>query len=132
MPALTNEQQELLEHSLRKRYRSLIAEVQEELGPSGQQHFADFAEAGGSDQGDESVADALADIAAARVDRQIREMREIEVARKCMKRGEYGVCADCGQAIPFERLQAYPTALRCVLCQEQWEKFRAPGATPSL
>ncbi len=35
--------------------------------------------------------------------------------------GEYGRCADCGQAIPAARLQALPFALRCLACQEHLE-----------
>jgi RNA polymerase-binding protein DksA len=130
--ALSSEQQKKLELALKSRYQQLINEVRQELGREGEQHFADFAEAGGSDQGDESVADALADIAAARVDRQVNEMRAIESARKQIKAGEYGVCGDCGEDIRFERLLAYPTAVRCVNCQQQHEKTHASENTPSI
>lgn len=130
--ALTAEQQKQLESALKTRYQQLINEIRQELGQDGEQHFADFAEAGGSDQGDESVADALADIAAARVDRQVNEMRAIEAVRKHIKAGEYGVCGDCGEEIRFERLLAYPTAMRCVNCQQQHEKTHASENTPSI
>ena len=130
--ALSAEQQKQLDLALKTRYQQLISEVRQELGRDGEQHFADFAEAGGSDQGDESVADALADISAARVDRQINEMRAIEAARKQIKMGEYGVCGDCGESIRFERLLAYPTAVRCVDCQQQNEKTHASENTPSI
>ena len=30
--------------------------------------------------------------------------------------GGYGVCVDCGEAIPAARLAARPTATRCVVC----------------
>jgi RNA polymerase-binding protein DksA len=130
--ALSAEQQKQLESALKTRYQQLINEVRHELGQDGEQHFADFAEAGGSDQGDESVADALADIAAARVDRQVNEMRAIEAARKRIKQGEYGVCGDCGEDIRFDRLLAYPAAMRCVNCQQQHEKTHAGEGRPSL
>lgn len=132
MVALTVEQKNQLEQALKQRYQHLIGEVRAELGNEGERHFADFAEAGGSDQGDESVADALADIAAERAHRQVNEMREIEAARKRMKQGEYGICVDCDEAIKFERLLAYPMALRCVQCQQAHEKIHASEATPSL
>lgn len=130
--ALPAEQQTQIELALKTRYQQLIDEVRHELGREGEQHFADFAEAGGSDQGDESVADALADIAAARVDRQINEMRAIELARKQIKTGEYGACGDCGEEIHFERLLACPTALRCIKCQQVHEKTHAGEGRPSL
>lgn len=130
--AFSAEQQKQLEMALKTRYQQLIDEIRHELGQDGEKHFADFAEAGGSDQGDESVADALADIAAARADRQVHEMRDIEAARKRMKQGEYGVCIDCDEAIAFERMQAYPTAQRCVRCQQTHEKTHAGEGRPSL
>lgn len=130
--ALSAEQQKQIELALKNRYQQLINEVRHELGQEGEQHFADFAEAGGSDQGDESVADALADIAAARVDRQVNEMRAIESARKQIKIGGYGVCGDCGEDIRFERLLACPTAIRCIGCQQKHEKTHASENTPSI
>lgn len=45
-----------------------------------------------------------------------RERREVEAAIERRSAGDYGICADCGQPIPLERLQARPTATRCVVC----------------
>lgn len=132
METFTVEQKSQLEQLMKQRYRLLVEEVREELGQDGEQYFADFAGAGGSDEGDASVADALVDIAAARADRQVNEMRDIETARKRMKQGDYGVCVDCSEAIKFERLLAYPTALRCVKCQQTHEKTYASEGMPSL
>ena len=42
--------------------------------------------------------------------------------------GSYGFCESCGQEIPAARLQAEPTALRCVHCQELYEKTHAGTA----
>jgi RNA polymerase-binding transcription factor DksA len=130
--ALSAEQQKQLELALKTRYQQLIDEVRQALGQDGERHFADFAEAGGSDQGDESVADALADIAAARADRQVNEMRDIEAARKRMRQMEYGICVACDEDIRFERLLAYPAALRCVNCQQAHEKTHTSEGMPSL
>ena len=41
--------------------------------------------------------------------------------------GRYGVCIDCGTAIDFKRLEAYPTAKRCIACQQRRERTRAPS-----
>jgi len=43
--------------------------------------------------------------------------REIESALERMGRGSYGVCVDCGAAIPWVRLQALPEAARCAHCE---------------
>ncbi len=37
-------------------------------------------------------------------------------------RGVYGMCADCGKAIPEGRLDARPEAARCVGCQSKWDR----------
>src|SRR5215468_10164127 len=43
--------------------------------------------------------------------------------------GTYGVCIDCGEEIAPSRLEAYPTAGRCIACQSGHE---ARVATPNL
>jgi RNA polymerase-binding protein DksA len=65
----------------------------------------------------------------AHVDKQRdqEELMAIETARTRMADGTYGVCVDCGGAIPFERLQAQPTALRCIACQSAYEKTHPPA-----
>lgn len=39
-----------------------------------------------------------------------------------IERGAYGVCADCGSAIPEGRLDARPEAARCVGCQAKRDR----------
>jgi len=39
-----------------------------------------------------------------------------------IERGIYGVCADCGKAIPDGRLDARPEAARCVGCQSKRDR----------
>ena len=46
----------------------------------------------------------------------IEERAEIDAALTRLDEGRYGVCIDCGRAIPAARLEARPTALRCVDC----------------
>lgn len=41
---------------------------------------------------------------------------DVDAALAKVERGEYGLCADCGQRIESERLAARPTALTCVAC----------------
>ena len=49
-----------------------------------------------------------------------------------MQEGSYGVCIDCGVDIPFARLQATPSAERCIACQEKYEKTYASPKGSSL
>jgi DnaK suppressor protein len=131
MAALTQEQTRRLRKALDQRYALLIEEVRTELEHSGEQHYVELA-GRVTDLGDEAVADVLADLNAAMIDRQIHEIRDIEASRQRMEAGTYGVCIDCGTAIGFERLMAYPTAKRCIQCQNQREKGYAHGGTPRL
>ncbi|WP_164491734.1 TraR/DksA C4-type zinc finger protein [Staphylospora marina] len=41
-------------------------------------------------------------------------LREIMDALRRMEKGTYGICQTCGAEIPFERLEAVPTAKYCV------------------
>lgn len=84
------------------------------------------------DTADEAIADLLADVNIAVVGRLIGELRQIEAAMQRISTGAYGVCEDCGAAIPFPRLEAYPTATRCVADQERHEKFYAEENKPTI
>jgi DnaK suppressor protein len=49
------------------------------------------------------------------------ELGAIGDALRRMDGERYGLCADCEEEIPFDRLQAEPWALRCVACQARRE-----------
>ncbi|MVO99348.1 TraR/DksA C4-type zinc finger protein [Paenibacillus lutrae] len=40
-------------------------------------------------------------------------LNQVNLALEKMNAGTYGLCAECGKAIPFERLSAIPTTLYC-------------------
>ncbi len=132
MAALKQSQLEQLVMNLKKNYQALLIEVRDELEHSGDQHRIDLLNSEPGDSGDESMANALADINVAQLDRHIREMRDIEAALQRVSDKEFGACIDCGNDIAFERLQAYPTAKRCIACQEKHEKRYAQEGHPSL
>ncbi|HSV17174.1 MAG TPA: TraR/DksA C4-type zinc finger protein [Casimicrobiaceae bacterium] len=70
---------------------------------------------------DWAVADMMAEQDIALVSRDLTELAEVEAALARMADGTYGECSECGQPIPVARLTAYPTARRCVACQEALE-----------
>lgn len=53
-----------------------------------------------------------------------REKEQVEAAIRARESGTYGVCQECGHAIPPERLQARPEATLCVDCQRRLEVLR--------
>jgi DnaK suppressor protein len=52
------------------------------------------------------------------------ELGDIEAAMERMDAGTYEQCIDCGVSIPPARLNAYPTAKRCIDCQTVAEQRR--------
>jgi DnaK suppressor protein len=52
------------------------------------------------------------------------ELVDIDAALERLQAGTYGQCTDCGITIPTARLNAYPTAKRCLGCQTLAEKRR--------
>jgi DnaK suppressor protein len=132
MAALTESQLDQLVEKLKVNYQELLGEVRDELEHTGDQQRIELLNREPGDSGDESAATALADLNLTMVDRQVQELHDIEAALLRVKEGEYGVCIDCGVDIAFERLQAYPTAKRCILCQEKREKLYSHGGHPKM
>lgn len=58
----------------------------------------------------------------ATINQDVEDMRDIDAARERLATGTYGRCVDCGEAIAYERLLAYPTAKRCIHCQRLYEQ----------
>lgn len=131
MASLTKSQIKKLKLMINDRFTELLEEVRQELIRSDDQHYVDLA-GRVTDVGDESVADMLVDMDAAIVDRQIREIRDLDAARLRIGDFSYGICADCGEDIGYKRLLAYPAARRCYACQQQHEKSYAQEGRPSL
>ena len=73
------------------------------------------------------VIDAALDTAQDEISSQLaevesRELTHIETALERMRKGNYGACEGCGNAIPLARLQALPYATTCIQCQREAEK----------
>lgn len=132
MSVLSQTQLDQLARKLREDYQALVREVRDELENSGNQHRIDLLNREPGDSGDESLANALADFNLTILDRHIDGMRDIEAALQRIRNGEYGICIDCGDAVTFPRLMAYPTAKRCIVCQEQREKLYAQEGRPKM
>ena len=123
MANFTEEQLTQLKVALHRRYLDLQEEIHNEMG-----HSAEAREV----NSDEYLNNIPDDIDTALVDRQINEMRELEMSMKYLSELEFGDCIDCGNEIGFERLLAYPSAQRCVQCQSQYEKAFPHESNPSL
>ena len=121
----------LLEQQLAQRRAELLKSIRRLLLESDEQTYSDLA-GRVHDSGEESVADLLADIGFADIGREVSEVSDIEQALMRIATGQYGICIDCETNIPFERLNAYPTAKRCLTCQQHYESGGGKGAGHSL
>ncbi len=132
MPELSEKQLQDFAQRLRSRREELREIIHRELADSRQE---DYSELAGMvhDAGDESFAELLRGINLTNRARELEEIRDVEAALERIKNGIYGTCVDCNDAIAPERLDAYPTAKRCINCQSRHENRRGGrDATPSL
>ena len=51
-----------------------------------------------------------------------KQIARAQRAMKLIEDDEYGVCIDCGRDITKKRLDAVPTARRCIECQDRKEQ----------
>jgi DnaK suppressor protein len=116
---------------LRERANQLREEIRSTLARSNDESHVRVAEAA-RDEGDDSFSDLIADLNFADIDRDAQELQRIDGALVRLKDGSYGTCIDCDQPIAMARLEAEPTALRCITCQERYEQTHATQNTPSL
>lgn len=100
-----------------KRIQSVMATTESPLGERSASEPHDDA-----DLANEETAERVQD---AMLDRFRQQLADIEAARDRIRRGEYGICIDCRQSIPYARLKAYPTAKRCAACQHRHEQLFA-------
>ena len=122
---LSPEQLEGIARQLTERKQQLLDEIREVLSREGADQRYDQLVGPTGDAGDESVAILTRDLANAEVNRDVREVRDIIAAEARIANGQYGNCIECGAFIGLARLEAYPTAKRCLPHQELREKTRA-------
>jgi RNA polymerase-binding transcription factor DksA len=121
----------LFNRRLRERWLALREEIRNTLLRADAEKYADIA-GEVHDLEDESLADLLTDVTHAEIGRDVEEIRDIEAALQRLASGTYGICVRCGNSIDRERLNAYPTAKRCLPCQELHERNRPSAQGPTL
>ncbi len=84
-------------------------------------------EHGVQDTGDQVLSAELENLALTLQDNELGEYKMILKALERIKNGDYGTCIDCNQMISDKRLESYPNATRCVVCQEALEESHARG-----
>jgi DnaK suppressor protein len=112
--------------------RELVTQVGEALEETQQEIKAQTSD-GTGDFGDIAMTDQVSYLGLSAAGRHSAQLRAVDEALLRIERGEYGICIDCGEAIPEQRLLADPAVSRCVNCQALSERtFAEKDATPSL
>jgi RNA polymerase-binding protein DksA len=131
MTPLTQDQILFFKTVLCERGNQLRDEIRETLERSSDETHVRVAEQA-RDMEDDSFSNLIVDLNFAEVERDADELRRIDIALRRANDGNYGLCVDCDVVIPIPRLTAEPTALRCLRCQELYERTHASPGTPSL
>lgn len=74
------------------------------------------------DSGDEALSISMENLQNSLQENEMGELRLLESALERIEKGEYGICIDCGEQISERRLETFPYAARCIVCQEAYEK----------
>lgn len=111
--------------------RSLLAdEIRQEISRGAGEYALELADAV-RDLEEKGIAEYFTTWQFALAERQVQELLQVQEALEKMEAGEYGRCVDCGQEIEKERLEIYPEALRCFVCEDKFEHTHFTR-TPSL
>jgi DnaK suppressor protein len=117
--SLTMAQRTTLEAELKLRQQALDRQLAEhQHGVSRVEHARELLQQDGDDA---PQRDADREVDLARSDRELAELGLVSQALQRVHQPGYGQCADCGDAIPYARLQLEPWALRCVACETRAE-----------
>ena len=76
------------------------------------------------DSGDEALSLSLERLKNSLEKTEIDELNQIDEALNKISKGDYGICIDCAQPISNKRLESFPYAARCIICQEAAEERR--------
>jgi DnaK suppressor protein len=117
---LTQGQRALLEAALIRRQHELDRQLIEHQGGLSRAEHA--REVLSQDSDDVSHREAERELDMAINDRDLGELGSVSAALRRLKEGPFGLCADCGDEIAFDRLKVEPWALRCVSCEARRER----------
>lgn len=117
---LNHDQRAELAQVLQTRQEALEQQVAaHRQGRSRAEHASEVLAQDGDDA-PQRASDREVDLALGDIDQQ--QLAALTRARGRIHEPDYGLCTDCGSAIPYARLQIEPEALRCVGCQSIHER----------
>lgn len=74
------------------------------------------------DTADQALTSSLEGIKISLHDNELDEYQMVISALDMIEKGSYGNCSECGVPISERRLELFPYATRCLVCQEAYEE----------
>lgn len=102
--------------TLQSQILSLQRALKDDLAAKHPQHLDVVTESG-----DRAVNDEMHHEELAHYLHQQHEWQALLSAQARLEQNSIDICCECGQAIPYARLHAEPTAERCITCQQALE-----------
>lgn len=106
-------------HKVRQELEQRKLELEREMTSLYQERFSDDQV---QDIADQALSSTMESLRVSMHDAKNTEYKRVIQALQMLDDGVYGVCVDCGKSITHKRLQYYPNATRCLLCQETHEE----------
>ncbi|MEO6854710.1 MAG: TraR/DksA C4-type zinc finger protein [Rhodoferax sp.] len=117
---LSTEQRHRIGQALQARRLALQRDLAQHNNGLSRVDHAQEALAQGSDDFPQNAGEREVDMAL--TDMDVQELAAITRAEQHLQDVNFGICVDCAQTIPFERLCVEPQSLRCVACASNFER----------
>ena len=108
--------------ALEERRVELQAEYDQSLSEISELQRERFADSAGDDQADTGTKTFEREQEITLANNLLERITQVERAIDRLGEGNYGWCERCGNAIPVERLAAFPSATLCVSCKQLEER----------
>ena len=110
---------------LQARFDELTREYDDALEQHQVLHLVEISDTAGDDQADSGTKTAERDTAQSLLRTILDRRAQFEHALTRLDEGSYGWCEGCGDSIPIERLEIFPSATSCVACKQSRERRAA-------
>ncbi|MFI5492055.1 TraR/DksA family transcriptional regulator [Actinoplanes sp. NPDC051859] len=118
----STEETEKIRGALTERRDELQAEYDQSLTEITELQRERLADSAGDDQADTGTKTFEREQEITLANNLLERITQVERALERLDEGNYGWCERCGNAIPVERLAAFPVATRCVACKQLEER----------
>jgi DnaK suppressor protein len=101
-----------------KKFQNILQQRQTDLAANGNRGWEVLTIDASADELDRIQHAQDRDLAIGSLDRNAKQLREVQAALNRIDAGEFGVCLTCEEDISVKRLAAVPSTSLCIACQE--------------